>query len=812
MSALTGRFWALFTRAQAQPEEVAAQLAACRAPVCYVFETASDTDLAVLRAVCSKYRLPRPSRRLPGGLLHSPRASLALQRPVGFWSSRLDPRSPDTLLQMHDSTLRAPESDFDLVPVAVYWGRAPQKERSLIRLALADDWMIASRVRRLLTILINGRRAVVQFGAPASFRTLAAGATNANIAARRVSRQLRAQLARQRTARIGPDLSHRRTILNEVLRTRTVRAAVAQMVGEKSSMTRRQGLLQARRFGKEIAANYSHAFVAFMFGLLTRLWNRLYDGVEIGNLDTLSQVADGNELVYVPCHRSSTDDLLLPFAVYQHGFAVPHIAAGNNLDLPVLGRFLRKGGAFFIRRSFRGNALYTAVMMKYLGAIMARGHSLEYFIEGGRSRTGRLLAPATGMLSMTVLSFLREPRRPVVFVPVYFGYERIFEGQTYLGELSGRPKEKESFLGFVQSLWHFLRERYGRVHVNFGEPIHLNARLDRHCPGWSQRTLGDQERPRWVNALVAELADDVMRNINSAAAVTPVNLLALALLATPRQATLASGLERQIATLLALMRAQPYSERVTVTSKTPAEIVDYGVALKIVFREQQRSGDFVRMNAENTVLATWYRNNVLHLVALPSMLACCFIGNAGMRTEDAQRLSLRIYPYVASELFLRWNEQEIGEVVRQTLTALAAIGLLQYDAARDFWSRPTPTSAEATQLSLLAQSTVQIVERYYLAIALLIRAGSGQINQKNLAERCQLMAQRMTLLYGFNSPEFFDRALFTNFIDLLRQRSVVRTDEQGRLLFDDVLVRVAEDAELVLSEQIRHSILQVAHE
>ena len=177
------------------------------------------------------------------------------------------------------------------------------------------------------------------------------------------------------------------------------------------------------------------------------LWTRLYDGIEFQHVDTLQQVAEGNEIVYVPCHRSHMDYLLLSYAIYQRGYAVPHIAAGLNLNLPIVGRFLRKGGAFFIRRSFRGNALYTVVFMKYLAAMMARGHSLEYFIEGGRSRTGRLRPPMTGMLSMTVRSYLREPRRPVVFVPVYFGYERIVEGPTYIGELSGRPKEKESILG-----------------------------------------------------------------------------------------------------------------------------------------------------------------------------------------------------------------------------------------------------------------------------------------------------------------------------------------------------------------------------
>jgi glycerol-3-phosphate O-acyltransferase len=139
------------------------------------------------------------------------------------------------------------------------------------------------------------------------------------------------------------------------------------------------------------------------------------------------------------------------------------------------------------------------------------------------------------------------------------------------------------------------------------------------------------------------------------------------------------------------------------------------------------------------------------------------------------------------------------------------VGVVEGKGGVQLWGRPPPTSEAAMQLSLLAQSTIQTIERYYLAIALLVQAGSGAMTQKQLEERCQLMAQRMTMLYGFNSPEFFDPSLFENFIDLLRARGVVRTDDSGRLLFDEVLIRVAADAQLVLSEQIRHSILQVTH-
>ncbi len=811
MSLLTGRIWALLTRATYQPEGIAAQLDEPGPTVCYVFDTASDIDTAVVRRVCRDARLPGIHRRLPTPELRDVRASFSLQRYAGLWTSRLDRRTPPALQQIVAAAQDNPDLDLRLVPVAVYWGRAPQKERSLIRLALADDWLIASRLRRLFRVLVNGRRVLVQFGAPVSLRTLLGEQADPAVRARRVSRQLANQLARMRAVRIGPDLSHRRTLLTEVLRTRAVRAAAAQRVRDDGRTTRRAALLEARAYGEEIAANYSHSFVSFASVLLSRLWNRFYDGIDVGHIETLAQVADGNEIVYVPCHRSTIDDLLLGYAIYQRGYAVPHIAAGVNLDLPLLGRMLRKGGAFFIRRSFRGNALYAAVMHQYLGAIMARGHSLEYFIEGGRSRTGRMLEPKTGMLSMTVMSYLRTPRRPVVFVPVYFGYERIFEGPSYIGELSGKPKQKETLWGFLTSVRQFFRERFGRVHVNFGEPVYLSPLLDQAAPDWREAPPGDGERPRWVARLVQDLAEQIQRNINAAAAVTPVNLLALALLATPRQVMLVSDLERHISLLLALLRALPYHPRVTLTDMSPEQIIAYGESLKIISLEQHRSGRFARMSADSAVLAAYYRNNVLHLVSLPSMIACCFIGNPRMASGDIERLASRIYPYVAAELCLRWHEDEVGALVRQTLAAMAQLGLLTHDEVLDQWQRPEPNSAAASQLSQLSGSTLMTIERYYLAIALLIRAGSNMIDRRTLEERCQLMAQRMSLLYGLHSPEFFDRSLFAGFIDLLRTRGVIQADEQGRLQFDDVLLRVARDAELVLSEQIRHSILQVTH-
>src|SRR5262249_58315314 len=174
-----------------------------------------------------------------------------------------------------------------------------------------------------------------------------------------------------------------------------------------------------------------------------------------------------------------------------------------------------------------------------------------------------------------------------------------------------------------------------------------------------------------------------------------------------------SALLRQLDMYLKLLRAFPYSPRVTVTDASPAEIVTYGEALKIISRSSHKLGDIVKMSDQSAQLIAYYRNNVLHLFALPSLVACAFIGNSVLRTEDIQRLAWRIYPYVASELFLRWREEELARVVDGLLAALAENGLLHPSEDRTTWMRPPPDSPSALQLSMLAQGAIQTIERYY---------------------------------------------------------------------------------------------------
>ena len=806
----------LWVKTTIKPDEIAASIAARGRPVCYVLENESRTDFAVLDNACAALGTPAPEQ------------CFALVRQGAFLGARRRRHAPRRLVQLAELASRERSFDVDLIPVAIYLGRAPEKEQSLWRLVFTEDWVLLGRFRKLLNVLFNGRNSVVYFGEPIALREALADLPPQR-GVRRAMRALRTGFRAQRASTIGPDLSHRRTMVAHIMRTQAVRHAVRAEMNVRAARARelrgraharqlkrarrRAVLLTARKDAMEIAANYSQTFITIMASVLSRLWTRLYDGVDVQHVENLHDIGDGAEIIYVPCHRSHMDYLLLSYVIYRKGFAVPHVAAGVNLNLPVVGHFLRKGGAFFLRRSFKGDALYGAVFSKYLGFMMARGHPLEYFIEGGRSRTGRMLAPRTGMLSMTVRSYLREPKRPVVFMPVYFGYERIVEGRTYIGELSGAPKQKESILGLIRSL-SVLRSKFGTVHVNLGAPIVLDEVLARYNPGWRDTpgTVGREEGgspPGWIAEAIHELAARITSGINAAAAVTPINLVAMALLATARQALGEADLVRQVELYRDLLGAAPYSPLVTVTAQNGTEMMRYAESMGMLERQPHPLGDILRMTAERAILATYYRNNVLHLFAIPSLLACCFLSNARMRSVDLKRMVWRVYPYIKAELAMRWSEEEIGGVVDRLLEAMARLNLLDGNEDLSEWRRPPPTSVEALQLSLLAEATIQTIERYYLVVALLLQAGSGTIGQEALEERCHLTAQRMSVLYGLNSPEFFDKALFRHFIELLRRRNVIAAGEDGTIKFGEPLLGVAADAQLVLSEQLRHDILQV---
>ncbi|MEO8010628.1 MAG: glycerol-3-phosphate 1-O-acyltransferase PlsB, partial [Dokdonella sp.] len=565
----------------------------------------------------------------------------------------------------------------------------------------------------------------------------------------------------------------------------------------KENISTPQAEGRARSYTLEIAADYSHTVVRSLSFMLIAFWNKLYGGVVMHHFDKLRAVAPGHEVIYVPCHRSHIDYLLLSYQLYQNGLVPPHIAAGVNLNLPVIGPILRRGGAFFLRRSFKSNALYSAVFTEYVSQLFVRGVALEYFIEGGRSRTGRLLSPRGGMLGMTLRSFLRESRRPVLFQPVYIGYEKLMEGKSYIGELSGKSKEKESLFGLLRSIG-VLRQRYGEVTINFGQPIELAGLLDEIAPRWRDALMTPDDKPEWLGGAVDVLADRIQANINGAADVNPISLLALALLSMPKHAMAEADLLAQLELYKDLLIAVPYSDRVTITGKSPPEIIAYGESMQWIRRVQHPLGDVLVAEGDNAVLLSYFRNNVQHLFVASAWIACCFLNNRRMARATMLRLGRLIYPFIQSEWFLPWTEDEFSTRVQATVDFMVAREMLQTDADGRVIERAPGQSDSAFRLRALSHALLQAVERYYITIALLVSNGRNTLTAAELENFCYLTAQRLTLLHALNAPEFFDRSLFRGFIQKMRERRVIWPDENNKLDFDEGLEDLVKEAKVIL--------------
>ena len=739
----------------------------------YVLQNRSVTDIALLDLVCTLNQLPSPVTPIEIHGVTERRRFLFLHRPAGWLRRHTMATYSRTMQRLLAQP--APDSDVMLVPVNILWSRAPAREHSYWRLLVSEAWAVTGRFKRVLNVLMNREGIVVQFGKPLPLAQAADPSLPEGIRMRRMARLMRVRLRNQRIAALGPDLSHRRTLLDQIVASRPVQLAIDREAHGDTG--RRQALgRRAVRMTRTIASDMSHVTIRILEKLLHWFWTRIYDGVELTGFENITRVAEDHTLVYIPSHRSHLDYLLLSYLLFRRGMTPPHIAAGDNLNIPVLGSILRRGGAFFMRRKFGDDEVYRTVFEEYLYQVYRRGHSVEYFPEGGRSRTGRLLPAKTGLLRMTIGDQARGLPRPIAFMPVYIAYEKLVEAATYLDELRGSSKQGESMFDVLRSL-RLVRQKFGHVKVCIGEPLLLDH--------W----LGTQ--PPSAEAVRAQaLGNELMYRVNRTAHVNAVNLTALILLATPRLAIEASVLNEQAALYVSLLRFSGYDS----VDWSGDDSIRQVARLRLVTIEDDVQDMFVTAESLTGILLTWYRNNVAHTLVLPSLVACLLVNRK--RPLSGQNLAsvvATIYPYLALELTL---PPEVP-ATEPLLEHMQALGLVMRSDAGD-WEPPPTDSASHQQLHLLAQVVMPSLERLFIVIGLLTRAEGG-ITRRTLQERSRLVARRLSRLYGLNAPEFFDATLFNQFVDQMLKRDALTEAADGFLQPSELAYQVARTAGSVIS-------------
>jgi glycerol-3-phosphate O-acyltransferase len=467
-------------------------------------------------------------------------AALFLKRPAHLLERKAarGKSEGDAFIRALFDVQRSSNRPILLVPQVFVWSKQPDDKSLGIVDGLFGPREWPGSVRTIAQFLANYRTVTLRAGEPIDVGAfLAHEKESANgvevpddVLVRRLTYSLLRRLERERHGVLGPAKKPADRLREEVVRSPKLQKIIHDMAGEGKP---ERALMTARALAmvRDMEATLDMNAIPPIDRALSEVVERMYQSVDVdkAGIERLRDAQKDGTLVLLPSHKSHVDYLMLSQIFYRNHMPLPLVAAGDNLSFFPLGPLFRRAGAFFIRRSFRGDRLYMAVVDAYVRRLIKDGWSVEFFLEGGRSRTGKLLPPKVGLLSMVVEAAIGVTAKKVYFCPISIGYERFVEEQSFVAEMSGGEKKSEDALGLVKTM-NLIVGRYGQLNVQFGELLTLDGVLSEIDPAAKAADLASMT-PARRRAVVTRLAYRVMNEINRVTSVTAGALVATSLLA-----------------------------------------------------------------------------------------------------------------------------------------------------------------------------------------------------------------------------------------------------------------------------------------
>ncbi|MER2493864.1 glycerol-3-phosphate 1-O-acyltransferase PlsB [Catenovulum sediminis] len=770
-------------------------------PIFYVLKQDSLTDLLVLERACKKAGLPSPFKTVQLGeqsfrrYVCLDKIQPVIQKKAGKTDAIAKIQS---VLDMH---VKTPELDAKLVPVFLSWGRAPGKEKAKVK-TLFSDQQKPSWLKKVFIVLFSGRDNFISIDEPLSLRFVVEEHGSEAEITKKLLRVARFHFQRQHLAMAGPRLWQRDNMFTALLASPVIKKAIEDEAKSKN-ISIDKARQTAKSYLEEMAADYRDSWIRMLDTVMTWVWNKLYSGLEVKNGEQVRKLAqEGHELIYVPCHRSHMDYLLLTYVIYHQGLVPPHIAAGVNLNFWPMGGIFRRAGAFFIRRSFRGNKLYSETFREYLAQLINKGHAIKFYPESGRSRTGRLLKPKTGMLAMTVQSMLRGQERPVSLVPVYIGYEHVMEVKTYLRELRGEKKKKESFLhlfSILKNLRHF-----GRGYVNFGQPITLNKSLTAYQPEWKKD--GDPyfpPKPTWLPGYINHVSQHIMCNINHAAALNGVTMIAMVLSVADQHTLFRDDLEK-ILNLLTRLHAQksPFPNMTLPPENTAAELINNALKME-KFEFEDKAPATVSIADNSVVELTYYRNNIIHLYVIPSVIAAILVEHKSIVKSHLVKIVEKITPIMANEYFFSIEPEVLQQHLEHCIQTFVEQKIVSIENEKITTVEHSETPyLQLYLLSLIGQETLQ----RYAAVLNTLDAHPQGLSRSELERSAQEVAKYLAKLHDIKGPEFSDKSILSQFVGQLKEQELIVIKEEGRFIGTPELTELSQTVYALIDGEILNTI------
>lgn len=699
-----------------------------------------------------------------------------LKKANGIFRHSIKDLKPDYIELLLNIQKKLPTPIY-LIPQMFIWGRRiPQGEEGVI------DKVIGTRewpgvLRGIAQFLRSYRDARLVYNEPINLKEYIESNPDLNLQelATQLKFKILNQFEKERRIALGPLAKSPEKLISEVLNYPELQDTISEL-SEKEKKPLPILYKKSKKILKEIAARQSIYYLTGLDAVCWWIWNKIFDGVEIDEegLEKVKKAAKEGTLILLPTHKSHVDYLIISQIFFMKGLIPPHIAAGKNLSFWPIGRIFRGCGAFFIRRSFKGDNLYTAILKGYLKKLIQEGYPIEFFIEGGRSRSGKVLNPKFGMLSMIFDIGLSLKGRKLFFCPISVTYERVIEDNSYKKELEGGEKKSENLQAIIKAR-HTLNSKYGRINVQFATPFSLDQFLNENSYKIDTEIKEEEKK-----LLINKLGYRITYELNKVTAINPTAIVSAALLSHFTKGVQLTVLKEDANWLYYHLRNwnARFNSVLTETNylEIPEKIIEQTLSLleKGGIIKVYGTGDdkIITVEEQNRLQLDYYKNHLIHFFAPYGILSATifYLKNNGVIPIEELELPVKELSRLLKYEFSFQYGQSIKENMMNVIYYMEKNGYITVEDNKILVQKPTI-------LLKYARLIDNFVEGYYTVLysleELLNKSKNNKFSDKEFINHGLSSGYKLFLIGKIKKLEARNKTILSNGLNVCCDMSIV---------------------------------------
>jgi glycerol-3-phosphate O-acyltransferase len=654
-------------------------------------------------------------------------------------------------------------------PQMIFWNRNPERTNNLFQpSATSNRGFVSALIATSTTSYIRLLQPINLKEEIKRSETLPSGEI-----ALRVRNKLIEMYQKEKRIVLGPVLRSQQEMVEKVLYHPNVLKAIEEQSrkdGTPENVLKRK----AYKYFREIAADYSIYYIKVLEFVFDLIFRKIFNGItwDPEGLKMIREASKKGTVVLTPCHKSHMDYIILSYMFFRNQINPPHIAAGANLTFFPMGTIFRHCGAFFLRRSFKGLTLYSVVFKQYLKTLVQESYSIEFFIEGGRTRTGRLVYPKLGILHYLVDAIDEHYSNDLVFVPISIGYDRVLEEGSYAQEIKGKKKAKET-MGAVVKSSRVLWRKHGMAYVNFDKPFTLKEIESENISG--------EER-------VIEIANRIIKGINRVTGIGPFNLATTAMLLMSAKGFSRTGLIDKMKVLhdyFAFLGVTIYDKANdpesfdTILDYVFASYHEDKIMEEVAFENGESLEDMHLVKEEHRARIAFYKNSVSHFLLSISFTSLAILAckkNGPTMTVQSLHEHFSFLKKLLSREFIYPDELNDEEhALRKELSYLERRGIITCND--DFVTMKDDVHDE---LIFFARALQEMLESYYIVLDVIEKSYRRKIASKEFAVDLRKNGLRLYHLGKIRLPESLSSPNYKSAIDKFLEDGYLTEEREGK--------------------------------